>query len=703
MAKISELTAAGPLTGAETIPVVQDGETRRANLTALLGPDNEAIVAALQEQISQFDFGAAGASPIGLSALLRSTSACVEMFGANGDGVTNDSSHIAAAFAATAAAGLPDPTFAKRAYRIDALPGKYFAVGISPTTRKFDGQGATFNVQDAVYALQFGRAYSTAINLSADLAAGEDDFPLVAGGGANFAPGDDVVWQLGEVPYDFPETLNWAIAKVASVVGDVVKLDRPNLKPFTLTSVTWAGIVDVPPCKVLRKVPILRDCTIANATLAWATGAVNAGHALDLWGCERVTVDRIGAVNAKNGFSFQYSDGLTIRDCWQYGSTITVVDSGAFMRFAEVRNALVHRPRALGVRTFITAEAGADVTVEAPRFENTLLSAGAPRNDVIAFIVGGNAAVTVNNATVTGYGGYVLSVTSNGVSGQDGSIEFTGRTRLIHPTEPQYIALSTINGLLDIEIAGVRQIWDFANTRTLKRRVLLKNGMYNYINLPSFGPVKRLRVYTSPGVTPGTDLNGCYLYKVGGNALDLIYGLPVLQAGKVVEYPMLGGAYGGNYWRDRAMQNGLVVGTAAGTGLDAADEFVEFEIEVATLNNADIESLTPYTISEALWRGMGDGAEEHQALFLAYDLANIAAQVGGVPGTLQVDFAIADMAAGDFISAVSFTGGLAGVSIQSVEARAGLARVVFANTTAGAIDRAATDVRIAWAKPQAGI
>lgn len=701
MARITQLPLAGPLNGAEMLPIVQAGQTRRVGLAALIGPNGEAIIAALAlaPRPDQVDYYLAGAGNVTATAMFR-------------------------AFAYTQGAGLPDPAFrsasytlaplaqAERAYPVPGFGTFQPCFSIPPGTRVVDFGGATFNAAPGSYAVVFGFFFSVPVGkendpevygsvLSGDLAAGEDDFPLVAGQGARWAAGDTGVWKLGELPFDYPETLNWGIAKVVSVAGDVVKLDKPNLAPFVLASVTYAGIASYsPPCKVLRKVPVLRDCVVRNGTIAYTPG--NGGHALDIVGAERVRFERLGAINPKNGFVFQYCDGLTISDVWQDGMTVNVQDSGTFMRFAECRNVIVERPRATGVLMFMGCEAGAEIVVRSPKFENTALdNAGLPRIGILAFNSVAHSKIAVENLTITGYGGYVLSNTSNGVAGWNGTISFTGTTRLIHPTEPTSIDLWTIDGILDTTIAGVREVWDFLNTRTIKRRVNLKNGMYNYIPLAAKGPLKRLRVYCSPGLAgkigAGGPLNNFYVSKVGGaGALDLIYSFGTAQAGKLVEYACRGG--NSPFWTERALENNLIISTTSGTDLEATNEFVEVELEIASFKGVDELGSTGITVSEANWRGLGDDAEDYEAAFLAYDLAAIAA--GAI---LQIDFPIPDMAAGDLVTSVSFVSGLAGLSIRSAEAIAGQCRVVFENQTGAAIDTAATDVRVRFVKPQAGL
>ena len=54
-----------------------------------------------------------------------------------------------------------------------------------------------------------------------DIATGDRELTLEAGEGANWQPGDTLLWQLGSLPYDRPETINWGFAQVKAVNGDV--------------------------------------------------------------------------------------------------------------------------------------------------------------------------------------------------------------------------------------------------------------------------------------------------------------------------------------------------------------------------------------------------------------------------------------------------------------------------------------------------
>ena len=60
------------------------------------------------------------------------------------------------------------------------------------------------------------------------------------------------------------------------------------------------------------------------------------------------------------------------------------------------------------------------------------------------------------------------------------------------------------------------------------------------------------------------------------------------------------------------------------------------------------------------------------------------------------------MLATDFVDSVRFTGGFAGLDLREAEPQAGGIKLVIANPTAAAIDRAATDLGIAFHHQVAG-
>lgn len=619
----------------------------------------------------------------------------VEVGGAKGDGTTDDGPAIRASFAYAVATGARGASFGQARYRAERiLPSEAAVIGNPPiqivpaTGAIHDYAGALFARDGGGRSIAYHPIYLGSIvdlPLGADVVAGTREVTLATGGGAALAPGDWVQWQLGEFPYDIPETTNWDFAKVESVSGDLVKLDKPVPAGLALATVTGAN-------KRLRKFPILRDHTIRDLVLA----GTNIEDGISLYGAQRVRIERVGGRNIGAGTVVaQYCDGVTIEDCWQEGSILTQASFGAAFSFAETRNCLLNRPRARGTLNLIKAEAGAEVTAIGGCFENTAVDgAGQSRGEQVAVVLAvGRSSVTVHDLTVTGFGGYRLVETSNGQVGYEGVALLSGTTRLVHPSAPYSITLSSITGTLDITIAGTREIYNLERLRHWKRRFVLRDGQYLY----AFGPaglLARARAYASPGLTVGAgqQLPSFYLGRSGDNGFNIADG-PTMQLdpGKDVAIPCYAGLVGGTQWHLRNAPFAILCATAPAAGLNAANEFVEFEGWFAEQPDLDV------TLSEAAVRGAGEERDPFEALFAAYDLPAIAAG-----GSATIDFTIADMTAADFIDAVRITGGLGGLELRNAEARAGFARLTFANPTAAAIDRVAADLAVAFSRSIVG-
>ena len=618
----------------------------------------------------------------------------VEVGGAKGDGLTDDGPTIRAAFAYASAIGARGVSFGSAKYRAEPiLAAEQVIVGAPPvqlitTSAIQDFAGAAFTRQVGGRGLVYHPSNIAPIidlPLASDVVAGTRDFTLAAGGGSSLAVGDTVAWQLGELPYDTPETYNWSFATVEAINGDTVRLDRPSPEGLALASVTGAN-------KRLRKVNVLRGHVIRDLTL----GGVAAEEGITLSFAERVRIERVGGKNIGAGTVVaQYCDGLTIEDCWQDGTTLTQASFGGAFTFAECRNVMLLRPRAKATLTLVNAEAGAQVTVIGGRFENTLTNAQGQSlgSQVVVINVLGRASATVHDLTITGFGGYRLLETSNGVVGYDGSALFSGTLRLNHPTAPYSVPLNGVTGTLDMTIAGVREIYNFERLRHWRKRFVLRDGEYRY----AFGPaglLARARVYATPGVSVGAagQLTGLWLGRLGNNGANLADGAArEIEPGHDVNVATYAGDVGGALWTLRNQPLSLLCTTAAGAGLNAANEFVEFEGWFAEQADLDV------TLSEDAYRIAGDEQDPFEAWLPSFDLPAIAAGT-----TVTVMAQVPDMQPTDFIESVRFVGGFGGLELRSAEPQSGMLAMVIANPGTTAIDRVPTGLGIAFHREVSG-
>jgi hypothetical protein len=244
--------------------------------------------------------------------------------------------------------------------------------------------------------------------------------------------------------------------------------------------------------------------------------------------------------------------------------------------------------------------------------------------------------------------------------------------------------LIDMNCLLDMRIAGGRELWDFAGARWFTRRIWLKNGEYQNFGLPP-GILRQMRVYTSAGLVPGTDLTDFYVGRSGDNGSSFV---SQLVAGKTITVAPLGD--GTALFARRSEQLKLLVTTASGTTLDAGAQFIDVQCELVP----DLLAPPFAWSSEDDARNLGPAEGLREAQFTGYDLPSIAANA-----VQQVDLAIPAMAAGDLVETVSLALDRAGIGLRDVQAMPGKCRVLFENRTAAAIDLPATTLRIVWRKP----
>ncbi|WP_114521338.1 hypothetical protein [Altererythrobacter sp. ZODW24] len=611
-----------------------------------------------------------------------------EIAGAAGDGTGDDRPAIASAHAYSSAIGASGIAFESAAYRIAPVPNAEIEYGqggqpcyvVPVDAGRINGRGATFTVTSG-RGLVCGWWYAggiTDLQLASDVAAGAQAVTLEAGLSAQLAVGDSVIWMLGDVPFDTPETYNWGIARVTEIAGDTVTLDKQIPEGFTLAP-TLSN-------RHLRKADFARDLTISDITMETELAQVGVA----IYGGERLSFNRIGSRNLSAAtIGLHFVDGATLTDCWTEGVRITQASSGAAFSFAECRNIQLVRPSAAGARTMIRAEAGAEVQAIGARFENNFYdeNGNSLSDQVKVFSASGRSRISLHDTTITGDGGYCFSVQSNGVSGHDGDICISGRTVLVHSHDPYQLPIGRMSGVLDMKIGGSRETYDLDKLRPYRRRFNLRDGQYLSTLGPS-GLLVKCRVYVSPEITvgPGQQLQAFTLGRQGDNGGNVAHGsMGGIQPGVDSQLEIIGGTVGGVQWTERDKPLQIVVATPAGGGLENAAAFVEIEAWMAEPDGAD------WTESELSWRSNRDDGNAIEARFGGYDLPAIAAG-----GSTTAEFTIPDMAATDHIRSLTLSSGLSGLSIRSAEAKAGLASVVFENPTSGTIDKAPADIVIAF-------
>ncbi len=578
------------------------------------------------------------------------------------------------------------------------LIGQQPAVLIPKQLKLFDGCGATLSLSSSrgVFATPYASYDFPEIrsDLGTDVAAGDTVLTLAAGEGAKWSPGDTLLYRFGSLSADLPEPLQFGFAKVRGVAGDLLTIDAPMPAAFAIASVASQSYTDAfgnagRTNKTIYKWPLLTDLTIRNVTIAGdPQGAVETG--LCVIGAQRIAIRDVAARSVGGGILLQYVDGAVIDGCSMTdSSTPTNPNLDKAIGLAECRAIEIRQFVCSGVKFVVAAEAGSQATVIGGHFHNTGNAANGASygSQCIAFLALSLSRLTVRDFTITGFGGYILAEGTNGVAGFDGQIRFEGRLTLIHDTMPAgFGKLVDMDCVLDLQIAGAREVWDFPQSQWVKRRILLRSGLNENLLLPP-GILRQMRVYTSQGVTPGTNLTGFYVGRASDNGNGYV---AQLVPGQTVT---LTNTDGGAVLDRRSEQLKLLVVTATGTALDAGAEFLDVDCEIVPNQLAPAFAWS----SEDDARMIGPGGELREALFTGYNLPSIAAAA-----TLQVDFAVPPMTLGDFVSSVSLGTDRAGISLRDVQCLSGTCRIVFENRTAAAIDLAAANLRILWSKSPRG-
>ncbi|MCB2076470.1 MAG: hypothetical protein KDE55_02105 [Novosphingobium sp.] len=594
-------------------------------------------------------------------------------------------------------------------YLIDTIPGtedviNNWATGAQPSVilpegfNLLDGRGSLLGFGNSSRGI-VSQPYSTWAHpghfsyLATDIATGDRELTLEAGEGANWQPGDTLLWQLGSLPYDRPETINWGFAQVKAVNGDVLTIDQPMPEPFALADVAGLPYTDYfgeenRYNKTLYKMPITQGLEIRDLRCVAASNA-NVAHFVRIMGAKDVVLRRLAAQGTGNAFVLQYVENAAIEDCSAENARVISSPFGRGIGLAEARNITIRNFRASGCKTAYFLEAGSEAQVYGTLVENTgdPLTGVTYGNDFKAFMAIGRSRLNVRDATIKGFGGYILGETYTADPAYSGTIRFEGHLTLIHPTQPLGMRLEQMHCLLDYRIAGNRELWDFRNPAVWRRRIYLRNGMLeDFRGLP--GALQRLRIQASPSLTFGTggQLENFFVGRPSDVGLDYSGSL---IAGHTTTIDFVGGFNGGTCWEHRKEQLQIRVRTASGTNLNATDAYIDIECFLAP-DRLD-QDITWSDADDA--RISGPGAGEREAVFINYDPPGIAAGA-----TAQVDFAIPNMAAGDFVEAVSFNYPLNGLSIRSAEAIAGAARIILENHTAATIDKGVNNVRILWRK-----
>lgn len=539
--RITELPEYGGTDTSGLVTYVLGGRTYRAQFGQFLGFDNRA------DTVEVYNSLAAGAD---CRAALRST-----------------------------LDAMPRAYFYRSEYNIGAVPadershytGLPPCIVIGPDVSLIDGRGVTLTPTEACKVFQGSLSAwpgsTPTVNVTADMAAGARVFPVASA--STFAVGENVLWHLGELSFDKPETDNWGFGKVVSVdtvsSPNTVTLDAPIRKAFTVASVTTGN-------KLLRRLPDAQPLTVRDIHIAGAEGLVTE-YGLMCRYRKNVRVERLTGDWISTGIvMLQNVDGAVISECGVDSYNDVAGGDACAFACAETWNTHFQNCWAKNIPYGIKAEAGAQLTADGFRYENTYTGGAVPRNTV--YLINGRARLTASNTMVTGAGGAELVNASNGISGWGGDV--TLRDTYIYTDGEMYsMPLWKMNGALIYDIAGSNEIYNLDEPVIWRTRVAYSAaGTFAVYGPP--GLLVSMQVYASPALTLGTGniLEKFQVGRSGANGSDLVAGLDgeALAAGEWSRYRFYGGVIDGT-WSRRAQQvqlRSVVTGSPV-----AADHYVD--------------------------------------------------------------------------------------------------------------------------------
>ena len=588
-------------------------------------------------------------------------------------------------------------------------------IALLPSTLKlFDGRGATITASagrgitgDADRSFDSPGIWSY---LAANVTAGDVSVTLETDEGAKYATDDLCYYRFGSFSYDEPQGLDVGFMRVKSVSGDVVTFTMPFPESFTITDVDPYEYTAVPTGSYTFNKHItlqnnaFQDLTIRDLNILGSnpTGA-NLEGGLAIQKAVNLKIERCTAKNVGIGFYVQNGEHVILDSCAVENVDDFQASTGSAYHMPETKNGILRNCRAIGAETFLTAEFLSDIVVEGGMWinSNNPLTGASWGATAAAFRSTNRSRMIVRDFHILGYGGFSLSVTTNGMGAQyDGQVVYEGRLRMDLATEPLLFRLRELNCVLDYKLAGVRETWDFRDTVKWTKRINLKDSM----SLATFrgppGPPKIARVTCSPGLTFGVGnlLTVLYLGNGAGASDDYV---SKLVAGETVTIGFSGGAGGSSTWDGRNSQTGILVST--GTGLNTANDWIEVEYEIARKVYADTEYSAGTDTGEA-WSAESDMLNQgtpppaRRVVIETIDPASIADTATGT-----VTVTCTGMTANDLILAQpARVGGWGGLIIQQVVPGTNQCVITLKNETGGAVDLASAAIELHWAKSGIG-
>lgn len=542
------------------------------------------------------------------------------------------------------------------------------------------GNNATFKAAaaggaDLVKAM--GDIRGTYVVAPVAMAAGDDTFQLATVADAlAFAVGETVLWRLGDVPLDPPETYNWGFATVEAINTGTGVITLSNG-----LSRAWDGTGANN--KYLYRVRPLTGDVLAGA--AHFRPSVVGGHISGVGiSITRGLNVRLGSIDAKGcaagAVATQYVEGFHFDFIGARDSTQTGANQGQGCRFAESRGRVDEMVISNCWKEGVYAEAASDIHIGDLRDHNA--NASTSRRVVVA---NGESRVHVDKALLTGLGGHG---TFDNVDGKS-DITF-GTMRCELASDPYVLPMPGKNvDTLSLRLNGVEELYCAADAYWTEWTVELFDGMGKMLIGPR-GIVLRAEAYLGgPSAGTGAVASNFDFFNVGkedgAGGFDGGTMAGTLSATPLDEWQDISAAFittdalgsvAGRQWSRRAQRLFAYIDTVAGPGLDGSGKYIKLRFLVIPNRKVGYEdAVDPATRGYLRRAPVLEGRKTH-------DWPSLAA--GAQQSTTLT---VTGAAVGDLVS-VSLGVALSGTQLWGEVTAADTVTVYHRNGTAGAVDLA---------------
>ncbi len=373
----------------------------------------------------------------------------VEMFGAVGDGSTDDTTAINNTIAFASAGGIGLVTFSRGAtYKIlGEIIGK---PGVS-----LDGQGCTILYGGTFYAFIFAstNVAGPSTRLTADVATGDNVLQVSTTTG--FSVGGLVWYGLDEDPGDNTESTYFGFARVTAVVTNTsITLDTRLPRP-TSGVTSWSLPTNQYNKIVWSLSNPITDIYVKNFKIGVFSGGGPTYPALYCLWCQDVFFENISCKNFPALVQGLYCDNIVVRNSNHIINT-TVASFNRAITFSESTNILVENLTTCGYTTVMAvfyAEFSTRIRGINIKHQNNYASSSGGM--FFSYSSGSSAlsAIEVDGLHITGKGGWSLTTGSGDLTFRDVTLDIDAATATI--------PIRFLRGLFRQNIAGAG--WTVAN------------------------------------------------------------------------------------------------------------------------------------------------------------------------------------------------------------------------------------------------